>query len=624
MSANSKDLYEFGPFRLDVRERLLTRDGAAVPLTPKAFETLLALIENAGHVLEKDDLLKRVWPDTFVEESTLAKNIFTLRKTLGDDQDGAQFIETVPKVGYRFVSAVRRAVPKEAATASVRPEIKPAARTLRNWAIAGVAFLGILTLSAGYYFKMRAKRAADPSPAIARLAVLPLENLSGDAAQSFLSDGLTEEIITQMAELDPERLGVIARNSAMQYRNTTKSASQIGSELGVDYLLEGSVRRDGNHIRVTAQLIRARDQSHLWAASYDRDLRDVLALQTEIARAVASQVGSRLTPEDEAHSASGRSVDPEAYDLYLKARHFWNRRTADSISKAIALLQQAIVRDANYARAHAALADCYVIQHIYASAPARDALRLAEREASRALELDPFLGEAYATRAYAEVFDWNFASAETDFRKSFRLSPHYATAHQWYGEFLRTMGRQQEAIEESKRALEIDPLSSIINDEAAMPYYYLGDYDRAIAQLKRTTELDPFFATAHGHLAAVYYGKGMYSEALQEGLEAKRLADAPWIEGMLGIIETRLGHTEEAQRILATLKNGQLDSSEAVGLLASVHAAIGEKEQALAELEQAYREHSSEMVWLKVDPLLASIHSEPRYQDLLRRIGFPP
>lgn len=624
MQQNSKDLFEFGAFRLDARERLLLRDGRPVTLTPKVYETLLALVESAGHLQKKEDLLKRIWPDTFVEEATLAKNIFTLRKILRDDQEIPQFIETVPKSGYRFIGRVR-AIVEETGAGTIPGHAELAKKRPRGisalvWA---VVVIGALLVVAGYRVWIRSRPETISAANRALLVVLPFENLSNDPGQSFFSDGLTEEMITQIAGLDPGHLGVIARTSAMQYRDRSKSALEIAHELGVDYLLEGSVRRDGEHIRVTAQLIRARDQSHLWAASYDRDLRNVLALQSEIARAVASQVGSRLAPEDVTHRAAERSVDPEAYDLYLKARHFWNRRTSESISKAIVLLQQAIARDPNYARAHAALADCYVIEHIYVAAPGLDALHLAETEASRALELDPLLGEAYATRGDARVFEWRFAAAEADFRKSFQLSPYYATAHQWYGEYLRMMGRQQEAIEESKRALELDPLSSIINDEAALPYYYLGNYDRAIAQLKRTLELDPYFAIAHGHLAMVYDAKGMRSEALLEIKEAKRIGDAPWIELILGVIEAHNGHMNEARRILKTLEGGTLDSSEAIGLTVPLHVALGEKEEALAKLELAIEKHEIEMVWVRVEPFLNPLRGDPRFQEMLRKIGFP-
>lgn len=624
MRSNSKELYEFGLFRLDVRERLLTREGVAVPLTPKAFETLLVLVENAGHVIEKDDLLKRVWPDTFVEEATLAKNVFTLRKTLGDDQNGTQFVETVPKVGYRFVAIVRKVAPEVDSGEASEPTAESPASRSHLWRIAGAALAVALVLAGIYYSRVWSKRGAQPVRLPARLVVLPFENLGGDPAQAFFSDGLTEEMITQLAGMDPGRLSVIARNSSMQYRGSAKGAAQIGRELGVDFLLEGSVRRDGEHIRVTAQLIRARDQSHLWAQSYDRDFRNVLVLQTEISQSVALQIAGKLTAEGNALIAREREVDPAAYELYLKARHFWNHRTSDSILKAAELLQQAIERDPSYARAHAALADCYVLQHVYSAGPSWNALHLAQEEASRALELDPLLGEAYVARAYAKVFDWNFAAAEADFRKGFELSPQYATAHQWYGEYLRMMGRQQEAIEESKRALDLDPLSSIINDEAALPYYYLGDYDRAIAQLKRTLELDPYFATAHLHLGAVYDAKGMFSEALQELLEAKRLDDTPGIDSKLAITYAQLGQMEEARRILRSLKGGPSQSPAPVMMLAAIHAALGEKEDALADLQQAYREHDPSMVWLKVDPFASSLRTDPRFQAILRNIGFPP
>lgn len=620
---SARIVYSFGPFRFDARDRVLRRDGAELPLTLKAAETLLVLLENAGHVVEKDALLSRVWPDTFVEESTLAQNILTLRKTLGKLSSGEEYIRTVPKRGYRFVATIVKAS-EEATAAPVAPTIEKRLANAR-WGrrvIAGVAAFAVL--AGAWFFAPRHRGQPPPKPieARVRLAVLPFANLVGDPAQEYLSDGLTEELITQLGSLNPDRLSVIARTSAMRYRNTSKDVHEIGRELNVEYLLGGSVRREGDRIRVSTQLIRVSDQSNLWGANYDRKLSHILALESDVARSVASQIALRLSPEATARLEEPRPLDPQAYENYLKARHFWSRRTPETIEKAIALLQQAIALDPGYARAHAALADCFVIRIIYNEASRTDALQQARMEANRALELDPSLGEAHATLAYSYLYGWDFQKAESEFQNSIRLTPRYATAHQWYGEYLRFMNRQQEAIAESNRALEIDPLSPIINVEAALPYYYLEDYDRAIAQLRRTIDLDPYFASAHAHLALVLDAKGMYQEALQECLAAKVLGDAYWIEDNLGIIFAHLGDKEHARKILQTFKRNQIGGHLA-HVPAELYLALGDRERALSELEQAFAEHDPLLAGVGVSPQFKPLRGDPRFQQLLRRIGLP-
>jgi TolB-like protein/DNA-binding winged helix-turn-helix (wHTH) protein len=392
---------------------MLRRDGVELPLTLKAAETLLVLLENAGHVVEKDDLLSRVWPDTFVEESTLAQNILTLRKTLGKQASGEEYIGTVPKRGYRFEAPVDRDGEERHSTA-VTPIIEKAATNTRwlGGLLAGVAAFAVLVVAGFLVLRDRERAQPRPVEARVRLAVLPFTNLGGDPSQEYLSDGLTEELITQLGTLNPERLSVIARTSAMIYRNTSKDAHEIGRELNVDFLLGGSVRREGGRIRVSTQLVRVSDQSNLWAANYDRELQNILSVESDVARSVASQIALRLSPEAAARLEEPRPLDPQAYENYLKARHFWNRRTPETIAKAIDLLQQAIARDPSYARAHAALADCFAIRFIYSETSGADALRQARAEANRALELDPSLGEAHATLASSYFYDWDFPKAE--------------------------------------------------------------------------------------------------------------------------------------------------------------------------------------------------------------------
>ena len=608
--------YCFGPFRLDAADRVLWRDGVEIPLTLKATEILLVLLENSGHVVEKNALLARVWPDTFVDESTLAQNILTLRKALGRQANKTEYIHTAHRRGYRFEAPV--SMDGEAVLA-VLPELQPSPKQERfpwsrtAWLPLGLTILAVIIIFiAVAAFWVGAKPKSQPAETRMRLAVLPFSNLSGQASEDYLSEGLTEEMITQVGSLDPDRLAVIARTSAMAYRNKSKTAHEIGRELNVDFLLEGSVRRDQVRVRVSTQLIRVSDESSLWTANYDRDLRDILTLESDVSRSVASEIALHLTPARASRLEETRPVDAQAYDLYLKGRHFWNRRTPESLDKAIALLREAIDRDPGYARAHVALADCYVLLPIYReSQNVIGSLKLAQNEANRALALDPGLGEAHATLAYTYFYDWDFSAAEAEFQKSMSLTPRYATAHQWYAEYLRMVGREQDAIAESARALEIDPLSPIVNTEAALPYYYLNEYDKAAAQLRRTIDLDPYFASAHGHLCRVYDSSGRYREAIQECLAAKALGDADWIEDSLACAYAHDGQKRKAREIAQKVHISEID------------LALGDKERAYAELDRSFARHSPTLVGLKVDPDFVSIREEPRFQAMLRRIGFP-
>jgi TolB-like protein/DNA-binding winged helix-turn-helix (wHTH) protein/Flp pilus assembly protein TadD len=613
-------LYAFGPYRLDPSQRLLFRGSAIVALTPKAVDTLLVLVERHGELVTKEELLNRVWSGTFIEEGTVVRNVSFLRKALGITDNGQEYIETHSKRGYRFVAEVRRVEQhEEMSDKREEPASQPAAISSKSdvvhrrpgwgvWIPASV--IAIFILAVAVTVLLRSRSNGTPRPGKLMLAVLPFENLSHDREEDYLSEGLTEEMITQLGSLDPERLAVIARTSAIAYRDGHRSAHDIGRELKVDLLLEGSFQRDGDRIRVSTQLIRVSDQSTLWTENYDRELRDVLALESEVARAVASQIALRVAPDQASRLAESHPVDTQAYELYLKARHFWNRRTPESIDKAIDLLQQATARDPSYAPAHAALADCYVILPIYRDSKViPDSLKLARQEANRALELDPNLGEAHATLAYAYFYDWNFPIAEAEFQKSIRLSPRYATAHQWYAEYLRMMNRQQEAIVESERALEIDPLSPIINDEAALSYYYLGKYDKAAAQLLRTIDLDPYFAVAHGHLCMVYDLTRKYREAVQECLAAKALGDAYWIEASLACAYAHNGQRDKARIILQTVHYSE------------IYLALGNKEAAIAELESSLLRHEPTLVGMRVDPHLAELRNDPRFQAMVHRIG---
>jgi len=655
MRQEARHSYEFGPFRLDATERLLLRNGRPIAITPKAFDTLLVLVENSGHLIEKEELLKQIWPDTFVEEATLARNIFVLRKALGDAQDEPQYIETVPKRGYRFIAPVKELEGARLGVAEAGSPQPPSgqagqalseataaeglaisarrSRALRIWigALALAAFLGAM---AHFAWQRYWTRANSPSRKI-MLAVLPFENLSADREQEYFSDGLTEEMITQLGRMHPERLGVIARTSAMQYKNTQKRTDQIGRELGVDYILEGSVRlsrpeasggpkgRAGTRVRISAQLIQVSDQTHLWAESYERDLRDILALQTEVARAIANQIRVKLTPQHQARLANLHPVNPEAYELYLKGRHFWNTRSREGLQKAIEHFERAIKKEPNYALAYAGLADSYILLGPNNVRPPKEVYPQAQAAAVKALEMDETLAEAHTSLAFVKLlYEWNGQEAEKEFQRAMELSPNYPTSHHWYAYALASLGRMDEALGEIKRAQELDPLSLTINSDVAQILFFAGRYDEGIEQCRRTLDLDPNFGPAYWYLGLLYEEKGMEKEAAAAFLKQARLA------GGSAETATALEKASQAQgikgywrKLLELWKKKSKEGTPPAFNWAVACARAGDKDQALKHLEMAYRERHPSMVFVKVEPVFASLRSDPRFADLLRRIG---
>jgi len=623
MNEKSSLRYDFDVFRLEPQERLLLRNGKPIPLTPKAFETLLVLIETRGHLVEKDELLRRVWPDAFVAEATLAQNISTLRHALGDEREsGARYIETVPKSGYRFIAPVQVsfAESSQVAAAVEAPRAAWRSRTLvLPWAVSvGAALLLVVVYSAWRHYAIHVR----PPTGRIMLAVLPFENLSGDPAQSYFSDGLTEEMITQLGGLNPERLGIIARTSAMHYKGTSEMAGQIGRELGVNYLLEGSVQREGTRVRISAQLIRAHDDTHLWARDYDGDVRDFLALERDVARDIASQIELKLAPQSAAHSA--RTVNPEAYEDYLKGRFFWNKRTDDGLRNAIDYFDDAVRKDPTYAEAYAGLADSYTLLGMWGM-PGQDAWRHAKVAAGKALELDEGLAEAHASLGYiAMAYEWDWKMAEREFQHAIKLNPNYAAAHHGYGYCLMANGRLDEAAGELKQAQELDPLSMWIDANVGFRLYFARQYDQAIEQWRRVLQMDPNFPLVHSYLALAYEQKGLYKEAVEEDEKAIALGGSPTNIAALGHVYGVMGRPEEARKQLRKLHDLSKRTFVPAFYIAYVYVGLGDADQAFNWLDKACQEHSGYLVDLKEDPSFDRIRADPRFAKLLQRLNFTP
>ena len=454
------------------------------------------------------------------------------------------------------------------------------------------------------------------------LAVLPFENLTGDAGQDYFSDGLTEEMISRLGNLSPDKLGVIARTSVMGYKLGQQTIDRVGRDLGVQYVLEGSVRRDAERVRITAQLIHVHDQTHVWARQYDRELSSVLAVQSEIAQAVASEIQVAIAERSPTGQEALSAVAYEAYDSYLKGRYFWNKRTADGLQRAVEFFQQTLAKEPAYARAYAGLADAYALRSSYGFEEASAAIPKARAAALRALELDERLAEAHTSLALILLnYDWNWRGAEQEYRRAIELDPNYATAHHWYAELLGFQGRFEEALVESERARRLDPLSLIIAADHGALLYFARQYDRAIEQFRSVLTAEPRFGRAH-MIVHAYAAKGMYSEAVAELESWRRIEDTPWILAMEAYVHGRAGRLREARQAVEKLDEASRRTNQNPAPMLSVaYAGMGETDKAVAWLQKAHDGQLSVLIHLKVEPIYDSIRHDPRFQQLLRRAG---
>lgn len=624
----------FGVFEVNPPARELRKHGTRMRLPGQPFAILAMLLEKPGKVVTREEMRARLWAsDTFVDfEHSLNSAIKKLRAALSDSSENSRYIETVPRVGYRFIApvaeiaAIEKSTPDDLKVANGSGTSILAEPSLRQrWRVlAGIsAALVVLTVVSFAWWRSRAQ--PQPNGGRMMLAVLPFENLTGDAGQEYFSDGLTEEMIAQLGYVNPQHLGVIARTSVMHYKHGQEKLDQIGQELGVQYVLEGSVRRDAGKVRITAQLIQMKDQTHIWSQQYDRELSNLLALQSEIAGQIADEIHLTLGDPKSIAPARAASLSPqayEAYDSYLKGLYFWNKRTVQGFQQAIEYFQKAIAKDPNYARAYAGLADSYALIGGYSSSPQVEFMGKARETASRALEIDESLPEAHTARALiVQNYDWDWQTSEKEYRRAIELNPNYATAHHWYAEHLADLGRFEEAFVESERARQLDPLSLIIAADKGVLLYYSRQYDRAIEQFSAVLEMDPNFPRANMVYFA-YVEKGMFAEA--EAVLEKTSgvsADAAWNWSALAYVHGRAGQRERARHALEKLQ--QVRRRQQIDPAAFVWAYIGmgNRDEVFTYLGKAYLEHSNVLTTLKVEPGFDPLRSDPRFQDLLRRVG---
>jgi len=595
-------LYRFGAYRLDPKERVLQRNGQPIALPPKDLETLLVLVERAGHIVGKDELLEKVWPGVYIEEGNLARHIFNLRQVLGDDPDQRGYIETVPKRGYRFVAPVEmepadpeEVVPPTALLVSGprSSELTPSAarrghyRRIGLWVLAFSA-LAVTTILVVWHFRPTQR----PLPQRVMLAVLPFENLSGDPHEDYFADGLTEEMIAQLGQVQPVRLGVIARTSILRYKGTKETVAQIGQELGVGYLLEGSVRRGGERVRITAQLVQTGEQTHLWAETYERPLTDVLSIQREIAEKITRSLSIQLLPV-KAEVGAGSHINFESYDKYLLGLHELGQGTRDSVNKSIQYFQQGIAMDPSDARLYAALAGAYDASTTYYSSPA-EVMPRAKEAALRAVELDPNLASGHVRLAYVHLFfDWDWPAAEKEYRRALEINPSLPEAQLGYANYLGTLGRFDEALSRVRLAYLYDPLALESRNEALWIYYFSGRMPETIEQCQKTIELEPSAGTPYAVLAIAYAQTGNTTEAIRAAEDTVRVSNSPSLLATAASALARVGQTSKARQLLGKALEVAKEQYICRFIVADAYADLGEKEKAFGALQQAFLQRST-------------------------------
>lgn len=650
-SRQKQQIYEFSGFRLDVAERLLLKDGQPVALPSKVFDTLVALAENSGRLVTKDELMSRLWPDSFVEEPTLARNISDLRKALSEASGGERYIETVPRHGYRFTASVRQSpetadliveAPGESQAATER-EVTLESATNKNpepqslavesksgkkpyWlsrpaSLAGIGLL--IALAAGFFFFVISKASGTKAiPSTRSIAVLPFSYLGGEESESYIEIGMADALITRLSKI--KQIVVRPTNAVTKYNQPQQDAIAAGRELGVDSVLDGHIQRSGDQARVSIQMISVKDGSTLWAETFDSRWTDLFAAQDSLSDQIIEALTIKLTGEEEKHLSRRDTESDEARQAYMKGRFWWSKRSQDGFRRAIEFFNEAIALDRNYALPYAGLADCYTLLSPSGLADLKESYPKAKAAATQALALDNQLAEAHASLAHITwLYDWDFPAAEARFKRAIELDPNYPTAHQWYSVYLSSMARHDEAIAEAKRAHELDPLSMPVIRDLSRTYYHARQYDQAIEAYMKVLELDPQHYRLNSWLEMAYAQKGFYDQAIESRLKALGvLKTDPEKIALMKDTYARLGWKGFWQKELEMAMAGKRQSPLFNYYLARIHSRLGNNEQALTLLEKAYEERLDHLVLLKVDPLFDPLRSDQRFTNLLRRVGF--
>jgi len=619
-SEPTDSIIRFERFELNLQSGELRKDGTRVKLQDQPFRILVALLRYPNQVVTREELRRLIWPQQTIGDFDHALNLAVtkLRSSLGDSATVPHLIETLPRRGYRFIGPIDHcAVPTEPseqlATRAAPAGLKQAAHW-RRAVVLGSIIASICVLVGTWHLWSSARRASQ----IDSIAVLPFVNEGGDPEQQYFADGMTEALITELSKIGS--LEVISRTSVMRFKGTTKPLPMIARELDVDGIVEGSVLRSGKRVRITAQLVRASSDTHLWAQSYEGDLGDVLILQGKVAQAIADEISAKVTPQERSHLANTRPVNPEAYEFYLKGRYEWNKRTEDGLRRGVEFFQQAINLAPAYALPYAGMSDCYAVLANNSRVAGRDVYADAKASALKALELDPTSSEAHASLGLVLFqFDRDYQGALKELRTAINFNPNYATARYFYGFSLAEMGQIEEAVREIEQARRLDPLSVRINANIALVFYFGRQYDQAIIQARRALELEPNDSATHDRLGDIYLQKGMTKEALAE-FHLVSNSDSP--VARLVYVYSAEGNKAEALKALEKLKEQSRRGYVSPYYLARAYTALGMKDEALAWLQKGVDTFSGGMDRLKVEPAFDPLRSDPRFQELLKRMNF--
>jgi len=614
MSQQATNLYEFGPFRIDTRNRLLFRNDEPIPLKPKVVDTLLLLIENSGQVLEKDELIQKLWPDTFVEEANLTQNIYVLRKALNSGDHSENYIETIPRRGYRFTGHVKKLTSEETAGVT-RP------RSSRQWI--WIPALLLIGISGAIVFRFATGRLkpAIPNNSIRTLAVLPFRSLSGNSGDDYIGQGMADALITKLS--NTQQISVRPTSAVLRYDTVNIDPLTAGRALNVEAVLDGKVQRVGDRVRVTVQLLRVSDGTTLWGDQYDEDFTGIFALQDSISAQAARSLTLQLTGSQTASMRKHYTQNAKAYESYLQGRYFWNKRNVADFRKAIEHFQQALAVDPNYALAYAGLADSYIRLNAYDAPMNEESVPKAKAAVMKALQIDDSLAEAHATLGLIKFrHEWDFPAAESEFKQAIQLDPNYSETHQWYAFYLLAFGRTNEADAEIKRARDLDPLSVSFNSNLALYLFFRHQFDQSLEQSRKTLDMEPDFSVARVTLALNYQQKGSTKEAIAEfrRVQASMPNDAA-NKAWLGHALAQDGQISEARRILSELEERAQNSYVAPYSIAVLHAGLGDRAHALDWLERGFQDRSLRPVWLKLDPRLDGLRQENRFIQLIQRLG---
>jgi TolB-like protein/DNA-binding winged helix-turn-helix (wHTH) protein/Flp pilus assembly protein TadD len=622
-------ILRFDTFELDLRAGELRKRGVKLRLQGQPVQLLAILLQSAGHLVTREELSSQLWPsDTFVDfDHSLHNAIGRIREVLGDSTEIPRYIETLPRRGYRFIAPVEEVqAPRilEANGNKTREAVAVAPPTAWRAALAVIlcfsVAIGLATLAAWRHFYVKS-----PVPPIRSLAVLPMQNLSGDAAQEYFADGVTEELITDLAKVSALR--VISRTSVMRYKGTKKGLLEIARELNVDGIVEGSVMRSGNRVRITAQLLHAPTDKHLWAEAYERDLGDVLRLQNEVAQAIAQQVRAQLTPQLQARFRSAGSVNPDAYEAYLRGRYYLSNQftMAQPLNMAKGYFEESIRKDPGFALAYSGLADSYIYLAFFRQLSPEAAYKPAKKALRKALELDDSIGEAHDTLGQLSWrFEWNWNAAEPEFNHAIALAPSYSCAHEDRAVYLSFIGRRAEALAEIAKSSVLDPGPGSTMAESAA-YYQLRDYQSLVEASRRGVVSSPNEWTEHYNLGVGYEGTGKLLEAISEYQKAIEISNGDQdATASLAHAFAAIGRRAEAEKILHDFERKAKSGYVSAYMIATIYAGLGEKDKAFEFIERAYRERSLDFSWhLKADLRIDNLRSDPRFQALLRRVGFP-